>query len=122
MFAAKSRAAPIQSVATAPNGSCPASTASASRAVVARHKPPFSTETSKIEPLHLSWPHGVISLSHVALPFAPDDPLYGQGPPAEEDALFLGQMAIQGERDIKVCASFSMRPHEAWGGRWPGRS
>ena len=81
-----------------------------SRAVVARYKPPFSTEVSKIEPLHLSWPRGLISLSHVALPFAPDDPLYGQGPPAREDTLFLGQMAIQGERDLlKIPYSFLLR-------------
>ncbi len=81
-----------------------------SRAVVARYKPPFSTEVSKIEPLHLSWPRGVISLSHVALPFAPDDPLYGQGPPTKIDALFLGQMAIQGERDLlKIPYSFLLR-------------
>ncbi len=80
------------------------------RAVVAHYKPPFSTKASKAEPLHLAWPHGVISLSHVALPFAPDDPLYGQGPPAEEDALFLGQMAIQGERDLlKIPYSFLLR-------------
>ena len=71
-----------------------------SRAVVARRKPPFSSEASTTEPLNLAWPRGVISLSHVALPFAPDDPLYGQGPPVNEDILFLGQMAIQGERDL----------------------
>ncbi len=81
-----------------------------SRAVVARHKPPLSKEVSKTEPLHLSWPRGVISLSHVALPFAPDDPLYGQGPPVKEDDLFLGQMAIQGERDLlKIPYSFLLR-------------
>jgi alpha-beta hydrolase superfamily lysophospholipase len=81
-----------------------------SRAVVAHHKPPFSTKASKAEPLHLAWPRSVISLSHVALPFAPDDPLYGQGPPAAEDALFLGQMAIQGERDLlKIPYSFLLR-------------
>ncbi len=81
-----------------------------SRAVVARRIAPFSTAASKTEPLHLSWPRGVISLSHVALPFAPDDPLYGQGPPAEEDVLFLGQMAIQGERDLlKIPYSFLLR-------------
>jgi hypothetical protein len=46
----------------------------------------------------------------VALPFAPDDPLYGQTPPAEENKLFLGQMAIQGERDLlKIPYSFLVR-------------
>ncbi len=80
------------------------------RAVVARRKPSFSAETSKAEPLNLAWPRGVISLSHVALPFAPDDPLYGQGPPAEDDILFLGQMAVQGERDLlKIPYSFLVR-------------
>ena len=52
----------------------------------------------------------MISLSHVALPFTPDDPLYGQGPPGKEDILFLGQMAIQGERDLlKIPYSFLVR-------------
>ena len=68
--------------------------------VIARHKPPFSVEVSGTEPLDLAWPRGVISLSHVALPFPPDDPLYGQRPPGNEDVLFLGQMAIQGERGL----------------------
>ena len=30
-----------------------------------------------------------------------------------------GNIAIQGEADMKVCASFSIRPHEAWGGWVP---
>jgi hypothetical protein len=38
-----------------------------------------------------------VSLSHVALPIAPDDPLYGQRAPDNDDFIFLGQMAIQGE-------------------------
>jgi alpha-beta hydrolase superfamily lysophospholipase len=80
------------------------------RAVVARRKPPLSTEVSTTLPLNLAWPRGVISLSHVALPFAPDDPLYGQGPPGKDDMLFLGQMAIQGERDLlKIPYSFLVR-------------
>jgi hypothetical protein len=68
--------------------------------VLARHKPPLSVEVSTTEPLNLAWPAGVISLSHVALPFPPDDPLYGQRPPGNQDVLFLGQMAIQGERGL----------------------
>ncbi len=39
-------------------------------------------------------------MSHVALPIPPDDPLYGQRPPGNDDVLFLGQMAIQGERGL----------------------
>jgi alpha-beta hydrolase superfamily lysophospholipase len=71
-----------------------------STAVVARYKPPFTAEATAIEPLNLAWPTGVISLSHVALPIPPDDPLYGQRPPGNDDVLFLGQMAIQGERGL----------------------
>lgn len=71
-----------------------------STAVVARHKKPLSSEFSETTPLDLNWPEGVISLSHVALPFEPDDPIYGQRPPENDDMLFLGQMAIQGERGL----------------------
>jgi hypothetical protein len=71
-----------------------------STVVVARRKPPFSAEAVRTEQLKLAWPAGVISLSHIALPFPPDDPLYGQRPPGNDDILFLGQMAIQGERGL----------------------
>jgi hypothetical protein len=76
-----------------------------SAAVVARRQAPFSKVASPDEPLGLAWPAGVISLSHVALPFPLDDPLYGQRPPDNEDVLFLGQMAIQGERGLLVLPS-----------------
>jgi len=71
-----------------------------STAVVARYKAPFSASASTIEPLGLAWPSGVVSLSHIALPFPPDDPLYGQSPPETGDVLFLGDMAIRGERGM----------------------
>lgn len=44
-------------------------------------------------PLTATWPATVFSLSHVALPFPPDDPLYG------EDAL-LGAVNPRGERGV----------------------
>ncbi len=68
--------------------------------VQAHRKPPFSGRTVAAEPLDLAWPIDVVSLSHVALPIPSDDPLYGVRPPDNEDALFLGQMAIQGERGL----------------------
>jgi len=67
--------------------------------LVKRHKGPLSTETT-IEPLNTAWPAGMISLSHIALPFPPDDPLYGRRPPEKTDTIFLGQMAIHGERGL----------------------
>ncbi len=66
--------------------------------VVAQHQPPFSPGIAQTEALGMAWPSGVFSLSHVALPIPPDDPLYGQRPPGNQDVLFLGQMALQGER------------------------
>lgn len=81
-----------------------------SRQVVARRKPPFSPAGTAESPLNLAWPPGVISLSHVALPFPPDDPLYGQRPPGNEDLLFLGEMAIKGERNLlKLPGEWSLR-------------
>ena len=60
---------------------------------------------SKTEPPELAWPAGVIPLSHVALSVPPDDPLYGQRPPKNENVLFLWQMAIQGERGLFILPS-----------------
>lgn len=81
-----------------------------STAVVARRQRPFSSHVSAMQPLGMQWPMGVLSLSHVALPFPPDDPLYGQYPPGEKDRLFLGRMAVQGERGLlKLPESWFMR-------------
>jgi alpha-beta hydrolase superfamily lysophospholipase len=71
-----------------------------SAAVEARRQQPLTSEVSRTDALDASWPVGVISLSHVALPIPPDDPLYGQRPPDNADVLFLGQMAFQGERGM----------------------
>lgn len=71
-----------------------------SRQVLAHHKAPFSAATTGTRRLDLAWPAGVISLSHVALPFPPDDPLYGRKPPETQDSIYLGQMAIKGERGL----------------------
>ncbi len=68
--------------------------------VVVRQKAPFTLEASDIENLNLHWPRGVVSLSHIALPFPPDDPLYGQSPPPDDDRVFLGDLAIKGEQGL----------------------
>jgi alpha-beta hydrolase superfamily lysophospholipase len=66
--------------------------------VVARRKPAFADDATSVRKLGLDWPDDVISLSHVALPFPPDDPLYGERPP--DQGLFLGQPALRGERGL----------------------
>ncbi len=68
--------------------------------VVGRRKPALSAKTAT-EALNAAWPRGVISLSHVALPIPPDDPLYGQRTSPYADAtLQLGQIDVQGERGL----------------------
>ncbi len=76
-----------------------------STSVVARSKNPYTAEFTSTKLLNIDWPQGVISLSHVALPFAPDDKLYGRYPPADRTTLFLGQMEIRGERGLMTISS-----------------
>ena len=77
--------------------------------VVAQRKKAFSNGLDAVDRLEFEWPRDILSLSHVALPFPPDDPLYGRGPPPS-NALFLGQQAIQGERGlIRIPASYFLR-------------
>jgi len=76
-----------------------------SAAVVARRRAANASEFTSSLDLEQSWPRGVISLSHVALPFPANDPLYGRTPPADDSVLFLGQIPVQGERGLLVISS-----------------
>jgi alpha-beta hydrolase superfamily lysophospholipase len=58
---------------------------------------PHSSEVV-VAPLGLAWPAQVFSLSHVALPFPPDDPVYGVDAP--EGALALGRLSPRGEKAV----------------------
>ena len=52
-------------------------------------------------PLGLSWPPEVFSLTHVAIPFPPDDPLYGiDGRAAIDGLLPIGRLSPRGERAV----------------------
>lgn len=78
--------------------------------MVSQYFPPFSTEPALIHNLDTAWPPGVISLSHVALPIAPDDLVYGQVHPGREGFIFLGRTAIQGERGLlKISTAWLLR-------------
>jgi alpha-beta hydrolase superfamily lysophospholipase len=70
-----------------------------SRNVVVRTKRPGETEISESE-LGLSWPEDLYSLSHVALPFPPDDPLYGGRATEKSPGIHLGDIALRGERGV----------------------
>lgn len=61
-----------------------------------------SAET-RIRAVGLRYPRDVYSLSHVALPFPSNDPLYGTEPDTSEDfGVQLGAMAARGERAVLV--------------------
>ena len=51
-------------------------------------------------PLDGSWPAGVHSLSHIALPFPEDDPLYGDADTGTCPGITLGKIVLLGERGV----------------------
>jgi hypothetical protein len=72
-----------------------------STAVVARNRESGEDRWTEA-PLGTSWPRGVYSLSHVALPFPPDDPLYGARAGADASQFGLGAVELRGERSVLV--------------------
>ena len=56
----------------------------------------------EVEETTYSWPDGLFSLSHIALPFRTDDPVYGDGSvrSAEDRGIVLGALAPRGERGV----------------------
>jgi alpha-beta hydrolase superfamily lysophospholipase len=57
----------------------------------------------------LAYPAEVFSLSHIALPFPLDDPLYGMKPdPTESFGVTLGAIAVRGERGALVVSVESL--------------
>lgn len=75
-------------------------------AVLARTRNAGGQQISSI-PLGVDYPSDVFSLSHVALPFAADDPLYGHVPRAGHP-LQLGAIALRGERNTLVVPQASL--------------
>ena len=56
----------------------------------------------EFEATSLRWPAQVYSLSHIAIPFRPDDAVYGDGstPDAASPELTFGAMAPRGEKNV----------------------
>jgi len=68
--------------------------------VQVRRKKAMQSSVEEI-PLSLAWPPGIYSLSHVALPFPPDDPIYGDGQMSNvSKAIRLGRLAFYGEKGV----------------------
>ncbi|MEM7084087.1 MAG: alpha/beta fold hydrolase [Pseudomonadota bacterium] len=60
-------------------------------------------QCERTQALTQRWPADVFSLSHVALPFAPNDPIYGDTPGPDSPGPFtLGSLQPRGERGILV--------------------
>jgi len=74
--------------------------ASAESPQVVELRSPVGATTTLRRDLPLEWPRTVFSLSHVALPFPPDDPLYGYAPPPPGKHVQLGSIEIRGENGV----------------------
>ena len=64
--------------------------------VLVRRSVPGETVTET--DLELTWPRDVYSLSHIALPFPPDDPVYGGPDAADSPGVQFGNLVLRGER------------------------
>jgi alpha-beta hydrolase superfamily lysophospholipase len=62
---------------------------------------PAGASEPRVTPLDLVWPPGMYSLSHVAVPFPPDDPIYGTTAGANQGwGVQLGALEARGERGL----------------------
>ena len=84
-------------------------TADAADRIVIRRKEAGQSAVNETFP-NLKWPEHVYSLSHVALPFPADDPIYGGDVSADSPGLQLGNLAMRGERaTLQIPASTMLR-------------
>ena len=75
--------------------------------VVASSRMPGSSQVEVCD-TGLEWPREVYSLTHVALPFPANDPIYG-GPEADPSpGIQLGNLALRGERNVIQVAAADM--------------
>ena len=79
----------------------------ASAAVILRERAAGETR-STTKDVGLSWPNDVYSLSHIALPFAPEDSLYGHGDASENPGVRLGRLALRGENGTLAIPNTAM--------------
>ena len=79
-----------------------------SRELVERSRDPGSAVLETADP-QLSWPNGIYSLAHVALPFPETDPVYG-GDAAERSPgrIQIGNTIIRGERGVLLIPASTM--------------
>jgi alpha-beta hydrolase superfamily lysophospholipase len=70
--------------------------------LVARSGNPGSSNVTETA-TDLTWPSDTFSLSHIALPFSPADPVYGRSPDESLGTIIrLGRLSPRGERNVLV--------------------
>lgn len=80
-------------------------------ATVIRRRPAGSDAVTT-EDTGISWPSDVYSLAHIALPFQPEDPLYGDGTADPVNGLKLGRITLRGEKGrLEIPDSAMTRQH-----------
>lgn len=81
-----------------------------SRSMVARHSEARSAQVIT-QAIDAAWPRQVYSLAHVAIPFPPDDVIYGDGSAeASAQRLNIGHLSMRGERGVlRISANDLMR-------------
>lgn len=89
---------------------------SPTRHVSIRRSPAGTSETNVIA-TEMAWPGDTFSLSHIALPFSREDPLYGDGNGGRVPT--LGNRALRGERSTLVISPGEMlrqrwNPFHGW--------
>lgn len=67
--------------------------------VIATSRMPGSSKLEECD-TGLSWPEDIYSLSHVALPIPPDDPVYGGDEAGPSPGISLGDIALRGEKGV----------------------
>jgi len=67
---------------------------------VVEQRAPAGSDRVAQRALDFAWPTMTFSLSHVALPFPPDDPLYGYAAGAAANHVQLGRIEIRGENGV----------------------
>ncbi|MFZ9024671.1 MAG: alpha/beta hydrolase, partial [Anaerohalosphaeraceae bacterium] len=71
-----------------------------SKEIIARIHDENATTMNEV-PLNMSWPDGIYSLSHLAIPFPMDDPLYGTDSVKPHSRhIQLGSINMRGERNV----------------------
>ncbi|HET7065516.1 MAG TPA: alpha/beta fold hydrolase [Rudaea sp.] len=84
-----------------------ANTSEQDRRVSVRHLAPGGGVS--VRETNLEWPETLVSLSHVALPFPPDDPVYGLNPGSGRDGIpSIGSWLFRGENGAVIVSLGSL--------------